>query len=62
MAHIGQHAVRLAVQKADHLIDDLRSRDRVSGNVTRDGALGQLLIDEYVNFPISTASSVSSTG
>jgi len=45
----------------DHLIDDLRSRDRVSGNVTRDGALGQLLIDEYVRFPISTASSASST-
>jgi hypothetical protein len=46
----------------DHLIDDLRSRDRVSGNVARDGALGQLLIDEYVKFPISTASSASSTG
>ena len=45
----------------DHLIDDLRSRDRVSGNVTRDGALGQLLIDEYVKFPISTAWSASST-
>jgi hypothetical protein len=45
----------------DHLIVDLRSRDRVSGNVTRDRALGQLLIDEYVKFPISTASSASST-
>jgi hypothetical protein len=46
----------------DRLMDDLRSHDRVSGDVARDGALGQLLIDEYVTFPISTASSESSTG
>jgi hypothetical protein len=46
----------------DRLIGDLRSRDRVSGDVARDGVLGQLLIDEYVKFPISTASSTSSTG
>jgi hypothetical protein len=46
----------------DCLIADLRSRDRVSGDVARDGELGQLLIDEYVRFPISTATSSSSTG
>jgi hypothetical protein len=46
----------------DRLIEDLRSRDRVSGDVARDGALGQLLIDEFVTFPMSTASSPSSTG
>ncbi|HEV7525221.1 MAG TPA: hypothetical protein VGP92_09650 [Acidimicrobiia bacterium] len=41
----------------DRLIDDLRARDRVAADVARDGALGQLLIDEYVTFPMSTASS-----
>ncbi len=46
----------------DRLIDDLRSRDRVTGDVTRDRALGELLIDEYVTFPVSTTSSTSSTG
>ena len=46
----------------DRLVEDLRSRDRVSGDGARDNALGQLLIDEYVAFPISTASSASSTG
>jgi hypothetical protein len=43
----------------DRLVDDLRSRDRVSGDVTRDAALGQMLIDEYVTFPVSTTSSTS---
>jgi hypothetical protein len=43
----------------DRLIDDLRARDRVSGDVARDAALGQLLIDEYVAFPLSTGSSTS---
>ena len=38
----------------DRLIDDLRSRDRVAADVARDGALGHLLIDEYVTFPAST--------
>ena len=46
----------------DRLIDDLRSRDRVAGDVARDGTLGQLLIDEYVKFPNPTAVSSSSTG
>jgi hypothetical protein len=35
----------------DRLVDDLRARDRVTGDVVRDRALGELLIDEYVNFP-----------
>jgi hypothetical protein len=40
----------------DRLIDDLRSRDRVTGDVARDGALGQRLIDEYVKFPVPATS------
>jgi hypothetical protein len=39
----------------DRLIDDLRARDRIAGDVTRDGALGQFLIDEYIEFPLSTS-------
>jgi hypothetical protein len=46
----------------DRLIDDLHSRDRARLDVARDAALGQLLIDEYVTFPMSTTSSPSSTG
>jgi hypothetical protein len=46
----------------DRLIADLVSRDRVSAGVARDGALGQVLIDEYVTFPLSTASASPSTG
>jgi hypothetical protein len=46
----------------DRLVDDLRARDRASGDVERDAALGQLLIDEYVIFPMSTTSPPSSTG
>jgi hypothetical protein len=41
----------------DRLVDDLRVRDRVLGDVARDRALGELLIDEYVTFPASTTSS-----
>lgn len=42
----------------DHLVDDLCERGRVDDrNVTRDGALGALLIDEYIAFPVSTARS-----
>ena len=43
----------------DRLVADLRTRDRVSGDVARDAALGQLLIDEYIAFPMSTTSSTS---
>jgi hypothetical protein len=38
----------------DWLVDDLVARGRVERDVERDGALGQLLIDEYVRFPTST--------
>ena len=38
----------------DRLVDDLAARGRVERNATRDGALGQLLIDEYIRFPVST--------
>ena len=41
----------------DRLVDDLRARGRVDGDVTRDAELGLLLIDEYVRFPVSTSSS-----
>jgi hypothetical protein len=41
----------------DRLVDDLQSRDRVAADVARDHALGLLLIDEYVKFPLSTTSS-----
>jgi hypothetical protein len=39
----------------DRLVDDLRARGRVSGDVARDADLGLLLIDEYVRFPVRTA-------
>jgi hypothetical protein len=35
----------------DRLVDDLAARGRVEREVTRDAALGQLLIDEYIRFP-----------
>ncbi len=43
----------------DRLIADLHARDVVALDVARDATLGQLLIDEYVHFPISTTSSTS---
>jgi hypothetical protein len=36
------------------LVDDLRRRGRIEGAVGRDGALGHLLIDEYVRFPVAS--------
>jgi hypothetical protein len=41
----------------ERLVDDLASRDRVRVDVARDGALGQLFIDEYVRFPVVNARS-----
>jgi hypothetical protein len=42
----------------DRLVDDLITRGRIDdANVARDGALGALLIDEYIAFPVSTARS-----
>ncbi len=41
----------------DRLVDDLRARGRVADTVKRDRALGEVLIDEYVAFPVSTRSS-----
>jgi hypothetical protein len=46
----------------DRLVDDLCARDRVTRDVARDAALGQLLIDEYVAFPLSTVPETNSTG
>jgi hypothetical protein len=43
----------------DRLVDDLWARGRVERDVARDGTLGQLLIDEYIRFPVSTSSSTS---
>jgi hypothetical protein len=43
----------------DRLVDDLRARGRVQGKVARDATLGQLLIDEYIRFPLSTPSSTT---
>jgi hypothetical protein len=39
----------------DRLVDDLRARGRVDGDVARNGELGMTLIDEYVRFPVPTA-------
>ena len=39
----------------DRLIEDLATRRVVARDVARDGALGQLLIDEYIRFPTSTS-------
>lgn len=42
----------------DRLVGDLVARERIDdANVARDGALGALLIDEYIAFPVSTARS-----
>jgi len=41
----------------DRLVADLHARRRVELDVTRDGALGRMLIDEYIRFPSSTTSS-----
>jgi hypothetical protein len=41
----------------DRIVDDLCARDRVPRDVARDGALGQLFIDEYIRFPVSTTRS-----
>jgi hypothetical protein len=40
----------------DRLVDDLRERGRVDGDVARDAELGTLLIDEYIRFPSTTSS------
>jgi hypothetical protein len=40
----------------DRLVDDLRARGRVDGDVVRNAELGQLLIDEYIEFPSTTSS------
>jgi hypothetical protein len=45
------------------LVRDLVARGRVEGDVARDAALGQLLIDEYVRFPtVYVPSTTTSTG
>ncbi len=41
----------------DRLVDDLCTRGAADRDVARDVALGQLLIDEYITFPMSTTSS-----
>jgi hypothetical protein len=46
----------------DRLVADLCARERATDDVARDAALGQLLIDEYVTFPVSTGTATSSTG
>jgi len=46
----------------DRLVADLVARDRVAPDVARDGALGKLLIDEYIAFPSSTENASPSTG
>ncbi len=38
----------------DRLVDDLVARGACAADVERDGALGKLLIDEYIHFPAST--------
>jgi hypothetical protein len=43
----------------DRLVDDLSARGRVRRDVARDATLGQLLIDEYIRFPVSTSSSTA---
>ena len=54
------HADDLTIDRIlDRLIDDLHARGRVARDVARDSTLGQLLIDEYVHFPVSTTSSTS---
>jgi hypothetical protein len=47
----------------DTLVDDLRTRGRLDGDVVRDSELGRTLIDEYIRFPRAGASSTAtSTG
>jgi hypothetical protein len=40
----------------DRLVDDMRARGHVSGDVARDADLGLALIDEYIRFPSTTSS------
>jgi hypothetical protein len=54
------HADDLTLDRIlDALVDDLVVRGRASRDVPRDATLGQLLIDEYIRFPASTARSTS---
>ena len=47
-----EHREDLSIDRIlDTLVDDLRQRGRVDGDVTRDAELGRLLIDEYIRFP-----------
>jgi hypothetical protein len=45
----------------DTLVDDLRARGRVSGDVARDSELGRLFIDEYIHFPRASRSSTATS-
>jgi hypothetical protein len=36
----------------DRLVADLVERGRVDADVARDAALGQMLIDDYIHFPV----------
>jgi hypothetical protein len=40
----------------DRLVDDLRSRGRIEGDVPGNPDLGLLIIDEYIRFPEPAAS------
>lgn len=55
-AHADDLTIDIAV---DRLVDDLHARGLVALDVARDERLGQLLIDEYIRFPVSTTSSTS---
>jgi hypothetical protein len=47
------HVEDLTVDRiVDTLVEDLRARGRVDGNIARDAQLGRLLIDEYIRFPV----------
>lgn len=54
-----EHRDQLTLDRiVDRLVDDLVARARIDDvNVARDGALGALLIDEYIAFPVSTTRS-----
>ena len=39
----------------DRLVEDLRERGRVDGEVAHTPELGLLMIDEYVRFPVPAA-------
>lgn len=43
----------------DRLVEDLCERGLAQRNIARDGALGQLLIDQYIRLPVSTPFSTS---